>query len=78
MILFLAAVFVLTEGVGLGRTMAVVDRRYRDPVTADIITRSGRRRAALKERRLGTLRRQTGIARRTLSGEWDDIPGQGI
>ncbi len=42
MILFLAAVFVLTEGVGLGRTMAVVDRRYRDPVTADIITRSGR------------------------------------
>jgi hypothetical protein len=42
MILFLAAVFVLTEGVGLGKTMAVVNRRYKDPITADIITRSGR------------------------------------
>ena len=42
MVLFLASVFLLTEGVGLGRTLAVVNRRYKDPITSDIIARSGR------------------------------------
>ncbi|MCX6566524.1 MAG: glycosyltransferase family 39 protein [Candidatus Aminicenantes bacterium] len=35
-------VFILTEGVRPGRLLSVVNRRYGDPITADIITSSGR------------------------------------
>jgi hypothetical protein len=42
MVLFLGAVALLTEGVGLGRTLAVVNRRYRQPIETEVITRSGR------------------------------------
>lgn len=41
-LLFLVAVAVLTEGVGIGRTRSIVERRYNDPITSDIIVRSGR------------------------------------
>ncbi len=41
-LLFAASVLVLTEGAGFGRTMAIVNRRYNDPLATDIITRSGR------------------------------------
>jgi len=39
---FLGLVAGLVEGAGPGRLRSIVERRYGDPVTADIITRSGR------------------------------------
>ncbi|MCX6561115.1 MAG: glycosyltransferase family 39 protein [Candidatus Aminicenantes bacterium] len=42
LILFLIAAAVLTEGAGLKRVLAIVERRYNDPIETDIITRSGR------------------------------------
>ncbi|MHB8054326.1 MAG: ArnT family glycosyltransferase, partial [Candidatus Aminicenantales bacterium] len=41
-VLFLGLVFVLAEGFRPGRILSVVNRRYGDPITADIITSSGR------------------------------------
>lgn len=40
--LFLVLLFLLVEGIGPGKVRSVVDRYYGDPVTTDIITRSGR------------------------------------
>jgi len=41
-ILFLAGVALLTEGAGPGKVLRIVNRRYNEPITAELITRSGR------------------------------------
>lgn len=41
-LLFFGLIFLLTEGVRPERILSVVNRAYGDPITADIITRSGR------------------------------------
>jgi 4-amino-4-deoxy-L-arabinose transferase-like glycosyltransferase len=41
-VVFLGLVLALVEGSRPGRLLSVVNRRYGDPITADIITRSGR------------------------------------
>jgi len=41
-LLFFGLIFLLTEGVRPERILSVVNRRYGDPITADIITGSGR------------------------------------
>jgi len=40
--IFLLVLVATVDGVGWGRLMDVIHRQYRDPVTTDIITRSGR------------------------------------
>jgi hypothetical protein len=41
-ILFLIGVAALSEGSGPGRLLSIINRRYNDPITAELITRSGR------------------------------------
>jgi hypothetical protein len=42
MLLFLGGVLLFTEGAGPGRALSIINRRYNDPIEAEIITRSGR------------------------------------
>ena len=42
MLLFLGGVLLFTEGAGPGQALSIINRRYNDPIDAEIITRSGR------------------------------------
>lgn len=41
-LLFLGGVLLFTEGAGPGQALSIINRRYNDPIEAEIITRSGR------------------------------------